>query len=44
LALVTACHRVQIYDAQEDRLMKLIEIGEEILNLSFELPTISSAI
>jgi hypothetical protein len=35
LALVTECTHIQLYDVYEDRLMKLIEIGQEVLNVSF---------
>jgi hypothetical protein len=40
VGLATECHRVQLYDIFEDRLMKLVEVGEEILNISFELPSV----
>lgn len=40
LALVTECNHVQLYDVYEDRLMKLMEVGQEVLNVSFELPSI----
>ena len=36
MGLVTACHKIQIYDIHQDRLIKLLEMGEEILNISFE--------
>lgn len=44
MALATECNRLQLYDIYEDRLMKLIEIGEEIINISFEYPEIDKEI
>ncbi len=44
VALATECNRLQLYDIYEDRLMKLIEIGEEIINISFEYPEIDKEI
>jgi len=40
VAMATECHRLQLYDIYEDRLMKLVEIGEDIINISFEFPDI----
>lgn len=42
LALVTECNHIQLYDVYEDRLMKLIEVGQEVLNVSFELPSVQA--
>lgn len=44
VAMMTACFKVLLYDIYEDRLMRVLEVGAPMINISFEHRGIVGAI
>ena len=44
MGMIGEAGKLIIYDIYEDRLMKLIDIGEDIVNISYEEQSVNQAI